>query len=951
MKIGKVMKASSKLLAILASSFLLFGTISCSSDDDEEPGTVSPTSQPENGGTDAITLDGTAYATIQAALDAISDTGSHTIKVPAGVYNEMLYYNGSATVILSGQGTAQRGTDVVIKYSNSDNTNKMKNLTSNGPTSGYLRSVARFDGSANVVLENLTIQNTYSRSEKDGSNTQAEALYFNSTGNLAAYNCSFKSHQDTIQTEGKSWFYNCYVEGDVDFTWIEHSAEGSVALYEKCTLKAICDDGTEVTARFAAPRLIGTTSNIGKGEVFLNSEFTSDVSGSGSFKGIYLARSVASGTDVDQAAFINCSSTMTNLTEPWEKTPAMKTGVPRTIIGWKMDAATASAINYTSTLTGNNSDILTDTQVSKEFSGRRAILNRVYNTTAGKYKKDYDSYWDVDSLISSRSWTVDTDSSSVIQNDETESTVVTYTFNTETVDGITANGFAIESGKSHWIGQSGNTITVPVTGKCLVKVIGYYSGNGTIGFDGQGDALFAFNNNTTSSTLERTYMNYTGAGNVVITATAKTYITKIIVEYDDSLAFVPVTNISISAKDDATSVVGKKTLQLSYTLTPLTPTNDDVVWSVDNEDVATIDQTGLLTAKDVSEESSVVVTCKSKDANAVEGTKTITVLIAESTSFDISWLDSEAHCEPTALDATNGNEDVATGASGTLSDVSAWPEANRWHKDMNRKTAGVGCVVVTTSDDYPVPAGYDTFYVDFPITAKVACAIESVTLGGANWGTGNIKSQISYKRANDDSFTVVKTDIATRSVTTMTEVPTCITISANETITLRIAAGAGSVQKGGRSPGIPTVIVSGSTAPEKGGTRTYSMASYYDSTNLVSSSLSSDSVKNLTSEDGSFTLKANSFNGTQHGVVMNGSTFTVKVIPGSVVTMAGCAFGNAGSVTVTSDADDTLSATVEIATGTENVEYSYTYSGSVMANLTFTYPNTTNYLHWVKVQD
>jgi hypothetical protein len=50
MKIGKVMKASSKLLAILASSFLLFGTIACSSDDDEEPGTVSPTSQPGNGG-------------------------------------------------------------------------------------------------------------------------------------------------------------------------------------------------------------------------------------------------------------------------------------------------------------------------------------------------------------------------------------------------------------------------------------------------------------------------------------------------------------------------------------------------------------------------------------------------------------------------------------------------------------------------------------------------------------------------------------------------------------------------------------------------------------------------------------------------------------------------------------------------------------------------------------
>ena len=84
--------------------------------------------------------------------------------------------------------------------------------------------------------------------------TQAEAIGFDSTGTLSAYNCSFKSHQDTIRTSSKCWFYKCYVEGDVDFIWSERT--GRVALFENCKIKSIYDSNTSYHQSFiCAPRM------------------------------------------------------------------------------------------------------------------------------------------------------------------------------------------------------------------------------------------------------------------------------------------------------------------------------------------------------------------------------------------------------------------------------------------------------------------------------------------------------------------------------------------------------------------------------------------------------------------------------------------------------------------------------------------------------------------------
>ncbi|MCR4823396.1 MAG: hypothetical protein K5873_11065, partial [Treponema sp.] len=237
------MKKFWKSLAILTSllAFFGFGFVACSSgDDDDDSGSVNSDSgvikvtAPETAGAVTMVAD-SATATklyegtsVQEALAVLmgdtykSSTDSYTISVAAGTYNEMLFYTGSASITIEGTGSAKYGTDVLITYSNSENTKSMADLAATyGVTSGYTRGATRFDGTCNLVLKNVTIQNSYSRGSAT-SNTQAEALVFSSTGNMVAYNSSFLSHQDTLylgNKGGRMWFYKDYISGDVDFIW------------------------------------------------------------------------------------------------------------------------------------------------------------------------------------------------------------------------------------------------------------------------------------------------------------------------------------------------------------------------------------------------------------------------------------------------------------------------------------------------------------------------------------------------------------------------------------------------------------------------------------------------------------------------------------------------------------------------------------------------------------
>lgn len=332
----------------------------------------------------SVTMNGKSYSTIQAALNDAVNSGSYTIKLGEGTYSECLYYKGSGTVKIQGQTTSTYGANVKIAAANSQSLVKLSQASSTQKK----RCLFEFEGSGNLILENVTLQNTFSRANASSNETQAEAIGFDSTGVLAAYNCSFLSHQDTIRTAGKAWFYKCYVEGDVDFIWMERT--GRVALFENCKIKSIYDSNTSYhTSYIAAPRM-DVTSTVSKGCVFLNCSIESD-----SRQTTYLARTPWSSGYYNQVAYINCS--MSNIKNVWYNSQ-IATSYDVTDIGWKMDSSTASKLG----ISGKNY-IMSDSKKSSEYADRAKIMNRYFNTSSKSYASESNG-WDINGFASNMGW-------------------------------------------------------------------------------------------------------------------------------------------------------------------------------------------------------------------------------------------------------------------------------------------------------------------------------------------------------------------------------------------------------------------------------------------------------------------------------------------------------------------------------------------------------------------
>jgi len=341
---------------------------------------AAPTLDPTN-----ITVDGAQastanFRTVQGALGALSGiTGAtnFTINVAAGTYNELLHYTGGGltqTVNILGPATNNaQGASCVIQYTNGNSLN--------GSTQG--RASAYFTAT-NLVLQNITLRNNAVRSQL----AQSEALYFASgtvggvTGTLAVNNSSFYSNQDTIQTSGRSWFYNCHVEGNVDFIW----GTGDVALFENCSLRVVNDIANQGAASYSifvartgttiAPTASGT---VGKGYVLLNSTVAVDPNVTVSF-----GRDAGTGAFYDQVALINVMFSSTGngalAAGLWNiTTPPLSLG-DSSFVGWKAAECTGLMAETITPAAGTSSTI--NSQAS-EYDTRDHILNRVVTVTTG----------------------------------------------------------------------------------------------------------------------------------------------------------------------------------------------------------------------------------------------------------------------------------------------------------------------------------------------------------------------------------------------------------------------------------------------------------------------------------------------------------------------------------------------------------------------------------------
>jgi hypothetical protein len=337
-----------------------------------------------------ITVDGSQastanFRTVQGALNSLAGITpapaplSFTINVAAGIYNELLHYTGpglTQTVNIIGPTTSNpQGANCIIQYANGNTLNP----STQGRASAYFNTT-------NLVLENITLRNTAVRSQL----AQAEALYFASgtvggvTGTLAVNNSSFYSNQDTIQTAGRSWFYNCHVEGNVDFIW----GTGDVALFESCSLRIVNDiagGGAGSYSIFVART--GTTigaaasGTVGKGYVMLGGSVSVDPNVTAFF-----GRDAGTGSFYDQVALINVmfSSTGNGVLSAapglWNTATAPLSLGDSSFVGWK--AAGCSGLMADTIVTAAGTSATINSQAT-EYDTRDHILNRVVTVTTG----------------------------------------------------------------------------------------------------------------------------------------------------------------------------------------------------------------------------------------------------------------------------------------------------------------------------------------------------------------------------------------------------------------------------------------------------------------------------------------------------------------------------------------------------------------------------------------
>ena len=379
--------------------------------------------------------DAVEYASITAALAAIPSSAdssdTYTIALTAGTYAEnALRYAGKAALVIEGQTSKEFGSDVIIAGKGSSQATMAD------------RCLFSVTGSANLTLKNVTLKNTIKRSEVTETNssgnklTQAEALSFFSTGKLIAYNSGFYSHQDTLYTRGRAWFYKCYAEGDVDFLWM--SGDATVALYEECTIKMTAEESPSA-AYVAAPGL-PESSPVGKGLVILNSKVIADSALNGS---AYLARTPWSSGYYSQAAYIG-SSFEGNINKNIWYGSAIEEGIDDDNVGWKIDSASASSLSALGCDT-SKVHVLSDRIANREYNGRYTILNRAFNTNTSKWES-LSEKWDAASDL------VVNDGDSISEDSSKSNIFVDYADVTKTNigDALTLSDYDGEISGAEW---------------------------------------------------------------------------------------------------------------------------------------------------------------------------------------------------------------------------------------------------------------------------------------------------------------------------------------------------------------------------------------------------------------------------------------------------------------------------------------------------------------------
>lgn len=226
------------------------------------------------------------YSTISAALCSIpsNNTIPVTILIAPGIYREKLTIDKPHVSLL---GLGKESSDTVITYDD-----YALALMENGEKRGTFRSYSVFIDTHDVTLKHLTIENASGDSKSHG---QAIALYADGD-RFIMEDCRLLGHQDTLFTgplppkelqpggfigpkqfapriNGRHYYKNCYICGDIDFIF-----GSATAYFENCTIESLCrlpKNASEDTIQ-GYTTAASTPEGQEYGYVFFHCRFTTD---------------------------------------------------------------------------------------------------------------------------------------------------------------------------------------------------------------------------------------------------------------------------------------------------------------------------------------------------------------------------------------------------------------------------------------------------------------------------------------------------------------------------------------------------------------------------------------------------------------------------------------------------------------------------------------------------
>jgi pectinesterase len=202
---------------------------------------------------------------VQAAIDSVPENNREriVITIKSGIYSEVIRVPKTKP-FLTFRGAP--GGRVVLTFNNY--------ATKTGPDGrplGTARSASVFVQGDDFIAENVVFENSATPRKVVG-----QALALSVSGDRAVFrNCRFLGRQDTLYTggQGRQYFRDCYIEGDVDFIF-----GSSAAVFENSRVHSTGPGYITAHARTAPDQPTGY--------VFRNCELT----GSTEAESVYLGR-------------------------------------------------------------------------------------------------------------------------------------------------------------------------------------------------------------------------------------------------------------------------------------------------------------------------------------------------------------------------------------------------------------------------------------------------------------------------------------------------------------------------------------------------------------------------------------------------------------------------------------------------------------------------------------